>query len=100
MGKNLGDDLREGKSTLPLIAAMQRGTPNQALVVRQAIEQGSTERLTEIVAIVRDTGALEVTHAAAQEEARRAIAAAKQLPPNAYSAGLIELAAQLLERRH
>jgi octaprenyl-diphosphate synthase len=100
MGKNLGDDLREGKSTLPLIAAMQRGTPNQALVVRQAIEQGSTERLSEIVAIVRDTGALEVTHAAAHGEARRAIAAAKQLPHNAYSAGLIELAAQLLERRH
>jgi octaprenyl-diphosphate synthase len=100
MGKNLGDDLREGKSTLPLIAAMQRGTPSQALVVRQAIEQGSTERLSEIVAIVRDTGALEVTRAAAHEEARRAIAAAKQLPPNAYSAGLIELAAQLLERRH
>lgn len=100
MGKNLGDDLREGKSTLPLIAAMQRGTPHQAQVVRHAIEQGSTEQLAEIVAIVRDTGALEVTRAAAHAEARRAITAAEQLPANTYRAGLIELAAQLLVRRH
>ncbi|WP_202620317.1 polyprenyl synthetase family protein, partial [Escherichia coli] len=95
MGKNLGDDLREGKSTLPLIAAMQRGTSNQAQIVRHAIEQGSTEQLAEIVGIVRDTGALEVTRAAAHAEARRAIAAAEQLPVNVYRAGLVELAAQL-----
>ena len=100
MGKNLGDDLREGKSTLPLIAAMQRGTANQAQIVRHAIERGSTERLAEIVGIVRDTGALEVTRAAAHAEARRAIAAAEQLPINTYRAGLVELAAQLLARRH
>jgi octaprenyl-diphosphate synthase len=99
MGKNLGDDLREGKSTLPLIAAMQRGTPAQARIVRHAIEQGSTEQLTEIVAIVRDTGALEITRAAAHDEARRAIEAARQLPANDYTAGLLELAAQLLVRR-
>ena len=99
MGKNLGDDLREGKSTLPLIAAMQRGTPAQTQIVRHAIEQGSTEQLTEIVGIVRATGALEVTRAAAFSEARRAMSAAEQLPVNAYSSGLRELAAQLLERR-
>ena len=79
---------------------MQRGTPHQAQVVRHAIEQGSTEQLSEIVAIVRDTGALEVTRAAAHAEARRAISAAEQLPANAHRAGLIELAAQLLVRRH
>lgn len=100
MGKNLGDDLREGKSTLPLIAAMQRGTPAQQLIVRQAIEQGSTEKLEEIVDIVRSTGALEVTRAAAHAEAHRAIAAAQQLPANPYTQGLLELAAQLLARRH
>ncbi|MCW8177388.1 polyprenyl synthetase family protein [Verminephrobacter aporrectodeae] len=99
MGKNLGDDLREGKSTLPLIAAMERGSADQALIVRQAIEQGSTERLAEIVGIVRTTGALEVTRAAAFSEARRAMAAAEQLPPNAHSKALLELAAQLLTRR-
>jgi octaprenyl-diphosphate synthase len=100
MGKNLGDDLREGKSTLPLIAAMERGTPSQAQTVRHAIEQGSTDQLTEIVQIVRDTGALDITRAAAFGEARRAMAAAGQLPANAYSAGLLELAAQLLARRN
>jgi octaprenyl-diphosphate synthase len=100
MGKNLGDDLREGKSTLPLIAAMERGTPSQAEIVRQAIEQGSTERLEEVVGIVRSTGALDVTRAAAFAEAHRAMAAARRLPANAYSEGLLELAAQLLGRRN
>ena len=100
MGKNLGDDLREGKSTLPLIAAMQRGTSAQAHIVREAIEQGSTEQLTEIVQIVRDTGALDVTRDAANFEARRAMEAAAQLPPSAFTSGLLELAAQLLARRH
>lgn len=100
MGKNLGDDLREGKSTLPLIAAMQRGTPEQSLVVRHAIEEGSTEHLTEIVQIVRSTGALEAAREAAFHEARRAVAAAEQLPPNAYSEALRALASQLLERRN
>ena len=100
MGKNLGDDLREGKSTLPLIAAMERGTSSQAEVVRNAIEQGSTEQLAEIVSIVRQTGALDVTRAAAFAEARRAMAAARRLPANSYSEGLLELASQLLERRN
>ena len=100
MGKNLGDDLREGKSTLPLIAAMQRGTSAQAHIVREAIEQGSTEQLTEIVQIVRETGALDVTRDAANFEARRAMEAAEQLPPSAFTSGLLELAAQLLARRH
>ena len=99
MGKNLGDDLREGKATLPLIAAMQRGSASDALTVRHAIENGSTEQLDAIVEIVRNTGALEIARQAAASEAHRAIAAAKQLPTNEYSAGLLQLAAQLLERR-
>jgi octaprenyl-diphosphate synthase len=100
MGKNLGDDLREGKSTLPLIAAMARGTPAQTQIVRNAIEHGSTDQLAEIVQIVRDTGALDITRAAAANEARRAMAAAERLPSNAYSTALLELAAQLLSRRN
>ena len=99
MGKNLGDDLREGKSTLPLIAAMQRGTAAQAAIIREAIEQGSTEQLPTIVGIVRDTGALEVTRVAAISEARRAIAALGAFPDNEYTAGLLHLASQLLDRR-
>lgn len=99
MGKNLGDDLREGKATLPLIAAMERGTPEQREVVRHAVETGAVAELDRIVAIVKETGALAVTRDAAAGEARRAIAAAGLLPPNAYSQGLLQLAAQLLQRR-
>jgi octaprenyl-diphosphate synthase len=99
MGKNLGDDLREGKATLPLIAAMQRGTPEQAALIRHAIETGGAGELERIVAIVRETGALGVTRQAAAAEAQRAIDAARHLPANAYSEGLLQLAAQLLSRR-
>ena len=75
MGKNLGDDLREGKCTLPLIIAMQRATAEDAQVVREAIEQGSTEQLPSILSIVKRTGALDATREAAHNAAMRAIAA-------------------------
>jgi octaprenyl-diphosphate synthase len=99
MGKNLGDDLREGKATLPLIIAMQRGTAGQAQAIRHAIENGSVEALTDIIAIVRQTGALDATREAAAAEAQRAIKAAGHLPGNSHSSGLLQLAAQLLQRR-
>ncbi|MHB1123429.1 MAG: polyprenyl synthetase family protein [Ramlibacter sp.] len=100
MGKNIGDDLREGKATLPLIAAMQRGTPAQREVVRRAIETGAASELEHIVAIVKETGALDITRQAAAAEAQRAIDAARQLPENEHSQGLLQLAAQLLQRRN
>jgi octaprenyl-diphosphate synthase len=100
MGKNLGDDLREGKATLPLIAAMQRGSAEQRDLIRKAIETGGVDELNRIIAIVKQTGALEVTRDAAAAEARRAIQAAQQLPDNQYTQGLVQLAAQLLQRRN
>jgi octaprenyl-diphosphate synthase len=100
MGKNLGDDLREGKATLPLIAAMQRGSPDQRQIIRHAIETGGVAELDRIVAIVKETGALDITRDAAAAEARRAVDAAGHLPDNVYSQGLLQLAAQLLARRH
>ncbi|MBK0392070.1 polyprenyl synthetase family protein [Ramlibacter algicola] len=100
MGKNLGDDLREGKATLPLIAAMERGTAQQRDTIRTAIENGAVDQLDAIVSIVRETGALEVTRAAAAAEAQRAIDCARQLPVNSYAEGLVQLAAQLLQRRN
>jgi octaprenyl-diphosphate synthase len=100
MGKNLGDDLREGKATLPLIAAMQRGSPEQRETIRNAIETGGVAELDRIVTIVKETGGLDVTREAAAAEARRAVEAARQLPHNEYSQGLLQLAAQLLARRH
>lgn len=98
-GKNVGDDLREGKTTLPLILAMQRGTPEQSALIRSAIEAGDTAQLPQIVAIVRETGALEATRAAAAAEAQRAIDALRGFSANSHSAALLQLAAQLLERR-
>lgn len=99
MGKNLGDDLREGKTTLPLIAAMQRGTPGQKAIIREAIETGGVSMLDQVVNIVKTTGALDVARLAATQEAQRAIAAAQQLPPGPHTACLIQLSAQLLERQ-
>ena len=99
MGKNLGDDLREGKATLPLIAAMQRGTPDERATIRQAIETGNEADLPQIIQIVRHTGALEITRAAAAAEAQRAIDATELLPRNGHTEALLKLAEQLLERR-
>jgi octaprenyl-diphosphate synthase len=99
LGKNLGDDLREGKATLPLIAAMQRGNAQQREVVRNAIENGAIGDLERIAAIVKETGALEATRQAAAAEARRAVAALHGLARNRYTDALLQLAAQLLERR-
>lgn len=100
MGKNLGDDLREGKATLPLIAAMKRAAPAQRDLIRVAIEQGSVDALEAIVGIVGETGALEVARRAAAAEAQRAIDCLALLPRNAHSEGLLQLASSLLERRH
>lgn len=99
MGKNLGDDLREGKVTLPVIIAMQRGTPEQRELLRTVIETGSTDELQRVASIIRETGALAATRATAATQAQLAINAASMLPVNSYSEGLLQLAAQLLERR-
>ncbi|MDO8251829.1 MAG: polyprenyl synthetase family protein [Rhodoferax sp.] len=100
MGKNLGDDLREGKITLPLIAAMQRGTPSQQDIIREAIETGGVSMLDQVVNIVKLTGALDVARLAAIQEAQRASAAARQLPSGPYAECLIQLSTQLLERQY
>ena len=99
MGKNLGDDLREGKATLPLIIAMQRGTEAERQTIRQAIETGGCGQMAQIIDIVQKTGALQATRDAAAAEARRAVEAMAGLPKNSYSDALLELASQLLGRR-
>jgi octaprenyl-diphosphate synthase len=98
LGKNLGDDLREGKATLPLIAAMQRASSDERAIIKSAIESGDVHLLDEVVRIVKNTGALEVTRQAAGAEAVRAISAAKRLPSTPYSASMISLASDLLGR--
>ncbi len=99
MGKSLGDDLREGKATLPLIAAMQRAQPADKALIQSAIQNGSVDDLQAVIAIVRNTGALDVARAAAAAEAQRAIDAAKTLPDNAHTRALIALGTQLLDRQ-
>ena len=99
MGKNLGDDLREGKATLPLIIAMQRGTETERRTIQEAIETGGTANMAQIIAIVHKTGALVATRAAAAAEAQCALDALQMLPQNIYCDALQALASQLLGRR-
>jgi octaprenyl-diphosphate synthase len=98
LGKNIGDDLREGKPTLPLLVAMQRGTPEQREMIRNAIIHGELERMDQIVAIVRETGALEATRAAAQEQAELAKACLDVLPASEYREALLELSFDSIHR--
>ena len=91
-GKHLGDDLAEGKPTLPLIYAMQHGTAEQAAVIRSAIELGEVEKFAEVLQIIRDTGALDYTRAQALSEAELAADAIAGLPDSKYKKSLIELA--------
>jgi octaprenyl-diphosphate synthase len=98
LGKNVGDDLREGKPTMPLLLAMQAGTEEQRQMIRHAIEHGEVERLDEIVAIVRSTGAIEATRKAAQDEARKAQDYISSLPPSQFKEALLYLCVQAVER--
>ncbi|SDM12116.1 octaprenyl-diphosphate synthase [Modicisalibacter muralis] len=99
MGKNVGDDLAEGKPTLPLIHAMNVGTPDQARLVRQAIRQGGLERLDDVLAIVRDTGGLDYTQARAEEMANLALAQLETLPPSEYRDSMARLARLAVDRQ-
>ena len=91
-GKHLGDDLAEGKPTLPLIYAMQRGTAEQAAVVRGAIEQGDVEKFADVMQVIHATGALDFTREQALREAELAQAAIVALPDSKFKQCLVELA--------
>ena len=99
LGKNIGDDLAEGKPTLPLIRAMQQGTPEEQRLIRAAIENGGCEHTEDILYITRATGALDYTYACAQQERERAFTALQPLPDSVYKAALREVADFTLERR-
>jgi octaprenyl-diphosphate synthase len=97
-GKNVGDDLAEGKPTLPLLHVMRHGTPEQAAKVRHAIEQGTAEEFTEILAAIQSTGALDYTRDCARKEARVAADALNCLPDSVYKDALIELCGFAVDR--
>ena len=91
-GKNLGDDLSEGKPTLPLIYAMQHGDASQTATVKLAIEQGNIGGFAEVLQVIKQTGALEYTRQQAQRESDAACAALSTLPDTAYKQSLLQLA--------
>ncbi|WP_114765879.1 octaprenyl diphosphate synthase [Vibrio rhodolitus] len=93
MGKNVGDDLAEGKPTLPLLHAMQHGNAEQAAMIREAIEKANgMDRLEDILQAMDQTGSLEYTRTKAVEEADKAIAELAILPESEYKQALITLA--------
>jgi octaprenyl-diphosphate synthase len=91
-GKNIGNDLAEGKPTLPLIYAMRVGTPEQGSLIRRAIEHGGREHIEAIIETIESTGAIAYTASSAKEEARRAVQSLEVIPPSPYRDALIALA--------
>ncbi len=98
LGKNLGDDLADGKPTLPLIYAMEQASEAQAAVLRTAIEQGDRDAFQSVFAIVEATDAIRYTSRRAVEEANKAIEALAVLPDSAYKQALTDLALFSVER--
>lgn len=92
IGKDLGDDLAEGKLTLPLIHALERADPNRRRILHSAIEQGDRERIAEILDIVKSTGSLDYTLERACSHAARARQSADELPANDFRDALASLA--------
>jgi octaprenyl-diphosphate synthase len=99
-GKHLGDDLAEGKSTLPLIHVMRSGTSEQAACVRHAIESGGRDDFPNVLAAVRTSGALDVARDHARSEVHLATAALAPLPPSIFKDSLLELADFAVARRY
>ncbi len=98
LGKNVGDDLREGKPTLPLLVAMERGTAQERDLIRHAIEEGEVARLAQIVEIVRRTGAIGATRDAARAEADKARQALGSIPESASREALLEFCVRSVDR--
>jgi octaprenyl-diphosphate synthase len=100
LGKNLGDDLAEGKPTLPLIYAIQNGTPEEAAVIIDAIKNGKREAFNEVYAVVKRTQAISYTEKRADEAAQKAISALDVLPDSDYKNALTLLAKFSVQRNY
>jgi octaprenyl-diphosphate synthase len=99
-GKHLGDDLAEGKPTLPLIYVMQHGSAEQAAVVRHAIVEGGRDSFAAVIGAIRASDALAYTRQQAAREAEQAIAALADLPASDYRDCLVQLAHFAVDRNH
>jgi len=100
LGKNLGDDLAEGKPTLPLIYAIQNGSETEAKVIIDAIKNGDRDAFNEVYAIVQSTKAIDYTEQRADEEAQKAISALSILPDSEYKQALTLLALFSVQRNY
>ena len=100
IGKNIGDDLAEGKPTLPLIYTIQHGSPEQAALVRRAIEEGGRALIEEVKAAIESTGAIDYTARFAREEADRAKSALAGIPASEYKDALLALADFAVDRAY
>jgi octaprenyl-diphosphate synthase len=100
IGKNVGDDLREGKPTLPLIYLMENGTEEQRELVRNCIEQGDEQHFDAILAAITSSGALDYTRRAAETAAQRAADAIAGLPGSQYKDSLLQLCSFAVDRKH
>jgi octaprenyl-diphosphate synthase len=99
IGKSLGDDLAEGKPTLPLIYALRAGTAEQAAVVKRAILQGGREDFGAVLTAIQGCGALDYARKAAQREAQSAARAIDALEPSEFKRSLLELASFSVTRK-
>ncbi len=99
-GKNLGDDLAEGKPTLPLIYAMKSGTPEQANIIRNAIEKGGADGFQPVLDVIQQTAALDYAKKCARAEVDTATAAIASLPESEYKDYLLQLASFAVTRNH
>lgn len=100
IGKNIGDDLNDGKTTLPLIHIMRHGSAEQAEMVREAIREGDGNRIGEIIAAIESTGAIAYTRELASRESRAASEALSALPPTPYRDAMSQLAEFALARTY
>lgn len=100
LGKNLGDDLAEGKPTLPLIYALHHANSEQAQLIREAITQGNPQHLTNIMAILHSTPAIDNTHKLAQQHIQQALMHLDTVPESNYRQALSQLAHFVSARNH
>lgn len=100
IGKNIGDDLADGKATLPLLYALQNGNETQQNKIKHSLQQGSLEYLPEILDAIAQTNAIKYTKKIAAEEVDKAISALQILPLSVYKKSLEQLAIYAIEREH
>jgi octaprenyl-diphosphate synthase len=100
IGKNVGDDLREGKPTLPLIWVMQNGSAEQRQLVRTCIETGDEQRFDDVLAAITSSGALDYTRHAAERAAQQASLAVSSLSDSQFKDSLLQLCAFAVDRNH